>query len=99
MLLGQAYPVIFLRQQNRGAASVGFRDNPEPRAIARAVGRQNAPAGLKADSFSRPVELIHVAPIMRDVMNEAAKESSPSPVKAFYLGKHGPSSRHKYSVN
>jgi len=73
LLLGQAYPVIFLRQQNRGAASVGFRDNPEPRAIARAVGRQNAPAGLKADSFSRPVELIHVAPIMRDVMNEAAQ--------------------------
>jgi len=70
----QAMKSILHRQKNRRATAICFRDDPEPRAVAHAVGRQNPPAVFQTQFVLAPVVLLHISPIPADMPDQVDRD-------------------------
>ena len=72
---------VFVRQQERRRAAVGFRDDPELHARAESIAGKNSPAMFEAEFVFKAVVLVEFAPIPRNVTNEKGQRVIPTGLK------------------
>ena len=66
---------VLFWQKDAGAGAVSLRDDPDLRARAEPVSRQNPPAVLEAEFVLAAVVLVHVSPVSIDVAYEVLEWS------------------------